>query len=153
MLGLISPKIARFGPERRVFLIEGDALLLPFPDGSLDAVAISFGIRNIMDRRGDALREMRRVLRPGGVILILELAVPTNQIVRPFALFHMRHIVPFIGWMLHGKREPYTYLNRSIEEFPKPEDFLRDIGEAGFGETRVSGMTFGAVRVWEGRKP
>lgn len=151
MLGLARHKITHSGQDRKILLIEGDALSLPFPDGSLDAVTISFGIRNIMARRGEALREMRRVLRPGGVVLILELTVPTNPVVRPFALFHMRHIIPLIGGVLHGEQSPYHYLNQSIEEFPKPEDFLREIGEAGFVETRVSGMTMGAVQVWEGR--
>lgn len=153
MLDLARPKLARPEFHRRVFLIEGDALSLPFPDGSLDAVTISFGIRNLVERRGDVLREIRRVLRPGGAVLILELAVPSHPLIRPFALFHMRHIIPFIGGLLHGNRAPYRYLDRSIEEFPKPGEFLREMREAGFGETRVSGMTLGAARIWEGRKP
>jgi demethylmenaquinone methyltransferase/2-methoxy-6-polyprenyl-1,4-benzoquinol methylase len=148
MLGLALPKLA----GSPALLIEGDALALPFPDGSLDAVTMSFGIRNLVDRRGEVLREIRRVLRPGGAVLILELAVPSHPLIRPFALFHMRHIVPLVGACLHGNRAPYRYLDRSIEEFPKPAEFLREMREAGFGETRVSGMTLGVARIWEGRK-
>lgn len=151
MLSIARNKIERSGIAERTLLVEGDALSLPFPDRSMDAVTISFGIRNLAGRRMDVLREIRRVLSPGGVVLILELSVPSHPLVRPFALFYMRHVVPFLGGIITGTRAPYRYLNRSIEEFPAPEVFLREIRESGFEDATVDGMMCGVVRIWEGK--
>lgn len=99
---------------------------LPFPAGSFDAVTCAFGVRNFVHLE-QGLSEMMRVLKPGGRMVILELATPDNPLVRPFYNLYTKRIIPWLGKRIAGSREAYTYLPQSIERFPKGEKFLRII--------------------------
>lgn len=129
-------------PERIVFR-QGDALALPLPDRDFDAVTISFGLRNLADRdRG--LREMRRVLRPGGRLYVLEFSQPQPWF-RPIYFFYLRHILPRVAGWLTGDRAAYGYLNDTIEQFPDRPALAAEITRAGFKPVAAIGLTFGIV--------
>ncbi|MSU23989.1 MAG: bifunctional demethylmenaquinone methyltransferase/2-methoxy-6-polyprenyl-1,4-benzoquinol methylase UbiE [Opitutus sp.] len=121
----------------------GDGLALPLVDASVDAVTIAFGLRNLADRaRG--LREMRRVLRPGGRLFVLEFSQPATWF-RPLYFFYLRKILPFIAGLATGDRAAYAYLNETIEQFPDRATLAEEIGAAGFTGVAGHGMTFGIV--------
>lgn len=151
MLALGRTKVEAAGLGARVTLDEGDAQALPFEDGRFGLVTISFGIRNVPDRLR-ALREMRRVLAPGGRLGILELGEPRTGILRALSRFHVHTLVPLLGALL-SRDDEYAYLARSIAAFPAPEDFARMIGEAGFGDVRVERLSFGALHLYTATAP
>jgi demethylmenaquinone methyltransferase/2-methoxy-6-polyprenyl-1,4-benzoquinol methylase len=148
MLAVGETKLARHSLTPRVSLAEGDAQSLPYPDGSFDAVTIAFGIRNVPDRPR-ALREMARVLKPGGRLVVLELSEPRRGILGPLARFHVHHVVPRIGALLSGARE-YRYLQASIAAFPDPETFASMIREAGLVDVSFVSQTFGVAAIHVG---
>jgi len=111
--------------------VQGDLLALPFPDGSFDAATIGFGIRNVADLDG-GLRELRRVLRPGGRLAILEITRPRG-ILRPFFSLWFDRLVPFAGRVLPGG-SAYAYLPESVRRFPGAEELAEAVGRAGFGD-------------------
>jgi demethylmenaquinone methyltransferase/2-methoxy-6-polyprenyl-1,4-benzoquinol methylase len=120
-----------------------DALALPFPDGSFDAVTIGFGLRNFDDLEA-GLREIRRVLTPGGRLVILEFSRPRGIVGGCYRLY-CRRVLPAIGGLLSGEAQAYRYLERSVGEWPGVEALSERLRGAGF--TAVSGraMTFGIV--------
>lgn len=135
----------------RLVLLAGDAQRLEFPDGYFDGATIAFGIRNVPDRlRG--LREMRRVVRPGGKVVVLELAQPRRGWLALGPRFYIRVVVPLIGALLSGRRE-YRYLQRSIHAFPPANEFADLMQTAGLSEVRYRSMTFGAVTLFVGTVP
>lgn len=126
--------------------IGGDALKLPFPDDSFDAITTGFGMRNVVDIEA-ALREMHRVAKPGGRIACLEVAQPRSALIRWGHRFYFTRVVPIIGALVGGNREAYTYLPQSAQQFPPPEH-LRDLFEAaGWRQVRYTLLGFGAVAV------
>lgn len=125
----------------------GDGLALPLADESVDAITISFGLRNLADRhRG--LREMRRILRPGGRLLVLEFSQPDAWF-RPVYFFYLKRILPRIAGLVTGDRAAYDYLNRTITEFPDRAVLAAEIRAAGFSTVSAEGMSFGAVALHE----
>ena len=140
MLEIGGRKAADRGLEQSVRFVEGDALDLPFPAGSFDAVTIAFGLRNLEDYRA-GLREMARVIRPGGYLAILEFSVPTLPLLRQLYLFYFTKILPRIGAAVSGREGPYSYLPASVREFPAPRLLCRTLQEEGFGEARDRGLT------------
>lgn len=126
-----------------------DVERLPFGDASFDAVTCAFGVRNFVHLE-QGLSEMLRVLKPGGRMVILELATPDSSLIRPFYNLYTRRIIPWLGQRLAGSREAYTYLPRSIERFPKGDAFLQLIQNSGFRiqESCQRKMTFGVCRMY-----
>jgi len=151
MLDIGRQKVSRQGLHDAVELVEGDAQALDASDDSFDALTMAFGIRNVPDRPR-ALREMRRILRPGGRLAILELSEPRNGVLAFFARLHVRHIVTITGALISGPAE-YAYLRSSIEAFPPPEAFSKVIAEAGFEDVRFEPLTFGACVLFTARAP
>jgi len=122
---------ARSASEREVGLALGDACALPLSTASADLVTIAFGIRNVGDR-GAGLREIARVLRPGGRLLILEFGNPRNRLVARAYGIYFRRILPRLGGWISGDPGAYTYLPDSVAAWPSAEDFGREIARAGF---------------------
>lgn len=114
--------------------LRGDVLALPFADGSFDAATVGFGVRNVADLEL-ALRELRRVLRPGGRLAVLEITRPRGGL-RPFFSVWFDRVVPLLGRVLPGGRA-YTYLPASVRRFPDAEELVAILGRAGFAEVRV----------------
>jgi demethylmenaquinone methyltransferase/2-methoxy-6-polyprenyl-1,4-benzoquinol methylase len=132
---------------REIDWVEGDALALPFPDGSFDAATVGFGVRNLTDLdRG--LRELQRVLRPGGRLAILEIARPRG-LLAPFYRLWFDAVIPLAGKLLPGG-SAYTYLPASVRRFPDPEGLARLMDESGFGEIRWRLFAGGIVALHTG---
>lgn len=123
---------------------------IPFPDGSFDAVTIAFGIRNVVDR-GQGLREMYRVLTPGGRAVILEFSTPRSQLFKALYYFYFLRILPFIGG-LFSHFSAYKYLPDSVLEFPTQEEFKSLMAAAGFHDLRHVDLTCGIATVYVGDK-
>ena len=122
---------------------QGDGLDLPLPEQCVDAVTISFGLRTLADRnRG--LREMRRVLRPGGRLLVLEFSQPSPWF-RPIYYFYLSKILPRLAGLVTGDRAAYQYLNNTIAEFPDRAALANEIRDAGFTTVSAEPLTFGIV--------
>jgi demethylmenaquinone methyltransferase/2-methoxy-6-polyprenyl-1,4-benzoquinol methylase len=146
MLAIAADKVARRGLTARVTLVRGDAQQLPYGDAEMDAVTIAFGIRNVPDRPA-ALREMARVVRPGGRIAVLELGEPRRGLLARAARFHTHHVVPRLGALLSGARE-YRYLQRSIAAFPPADEFAQLMTGAGLAVLEVAPLTFGVCTLY-----
>ena len=140
--------IARQKAPMVTFMI-ADAEHLPFPDASFDAVTCAFGVRNFVHLE-QGLNEMLRVLKPGGQLVILELATPDSPLVKPFYNLYTRRIIPWLGSRIAGNREAYPYLPASIERFPKGDAFLEKIRNSQFPilNCRQRKLTFGVCRLY-----
>ncbi|MGA2134185.1 MAG: class I SAM-dependent methyltransferase [Bryobacteraceae bacterium] len=137
---------AKVGPR----LFEADALRLPLADASLDLVTVAFGFRNLANYDA-GLREMRRVLRGGGVAAILEFSQPPNALFGALYTFYSRRVLPAIGGALSGSRDAYAYLPESVRKFPGPEELARMMRAAGFGGVAFERLTGGIVALHLGR--
>jgi demethylmenaquinone methyltransferase/2-methoxy-6-polyprenyl-1,4-benzoquinol methylase len=146
MLAVATLKLAKLGLDGRVALIEGDAQALPQASCEIDAATIAFGIRNVPDRPR-ALRELARVVRPGGTIAVLELGEPKRSLLGRAARFHTRHVVPRIGALLSGKRE-YRYLQASVAAFPPNDEFAQIMRDSGLDVRKVIPLTFGVCTLF-----
>ena len=148
MLDVGRVKVACPGPVGRACTLAlGIAEELPFEDGTFDAVSIAFGIRNVPDRPKRALREMARVTRPGGRVVILELAEPRGGLMGPLARFHVHTVVPWVGGLISGSHE-YRYLQRSIAAFPPADEFAELMTEAGLDVLETRPLTFGVSTLY-----
>ncbi|HEX4747106.1 MAG TPA: ubiquinone/menaquinone biosynthesis methyltransferase, partial [Gaiellaceae bacterium] len=130
--------------------VQGDALALPFTDGEFDAATVGFGVRNLADLEA-GLRELGRVLRPGGKLAVLEITRPRG-ILKPFFRFWFDVLVPFAGRVLPGG-QAYTYLPASVRRFPGPDDLSALLGRAGFEDVHYRLLGGGIVALHVGTKP
>ncbi len=128
----------------RALLFESDALRLPVADAMLDLITVAFGFRNLANYEA-GLREMRRVLRPGGTAAILEFSQPPNRLFGAMYQFYSRRVLPWIGGALSGSRDAYNYLPESVRKFPSPEELADQMRAAGFQNVRYELMTGGIV--------
>lgn len=149
MLAIGRTKVDAKGAK--VTLEVGDAQKLPYADASFDACCMSFGIRNVPDRDA-ALREMARVVRPGGRVAILELSEPREGMLAFFARLWIRQAVPRIGAFLSGSRE-YRYLQESIAAFPPPDEFAAQMERAGLRTVATRPLTFGVCCLYVAEVP
>jgi demethylmenaquinone methyltransferase/2-methoxy-6-polyprenyl-1,4-benzoquinol methylase len=132
--------------------INGDALNMPFPDASFDLVASAFGFRNLANyERG--LREIARVLKPGGRIAILEFSEPTNSAMAGMYRFYFKRILPVIGGVISGNKAAYAYLPSSVSNFPTPPELGKLLCKTGFLGVRHQAWNFGSVVLHTGRLP
>ena len=130
--------------------VEADALCLPLPNASLDLVTAAFGFRNLADYDA-GLREMARVLRPGGEAGILDFGEPRGLLGTLYR-FYFRRIVPKIGTVVSGVKGPYEYLPASVERFPTPEEMIERMRAVGFREATWTPYTFGIAGLYRARK-
>ncbi|NNE71456.1 MAG: bifunctional demethylmenaquinone methyltransferase/2-methoxy-6-polyprenyl-1,4-benzoquinol methylase UbiE [Rhodothermales bacterium] len=134
----------------KVTLQYGDAEHLPFDDGAFDAATVAFGVRNF-ENLDAGLKEMERVLRPGGQLIVLEFSQPTAFPIKQGYGFYSRHILPRIGGWLSGDSGAYRYLPDSIAVFPHGEDFLNRMRSAGYSDVSQRRLTFGIASIYSGR--
>ena len=152
MLAVMRDKVAKEGLENMISMETGDGEDLHFADGSFDRVTIAFGIRNF-ENREKGLREMLRVLRPGGRLVILELSVPENAFFRWCYNLYFLHILPWIGGRISGDEAAYRYLPASVLHFPGHRTFMATMRECGFADVEHKSLTFGICRLYIGTKP
>lgn len=131
--------------------IVADALQLPFPDHAFDVVTVAFGLRNMADYPA-ALKEMHRVLKPGGRLLILDFSLPGGILRAPYRLY-LHHVLPRMAGWLTGQRDAYEYLGGSIEAFPSGQAMCELLETCGFTETDATPLTGGVVSIYEGTHP
>jgi demethylmenaquinone methyltransferase/2-methoxy-6-polyprenyl-1,4-benzoquinol methylase len=130
--------------------IEADALCLPFAGANFDLITAAFGFRNLADYDA-GLREIARVLRPGGECGILDFGEPRGVVGKLYRLYFKR-VLPAVGTLISGVRGPYAYLPASVERFPQPEDMLDRMRRAGFREASWTPYTFGIAGLYRGKK-
>lgn len=152
MLAVARQKVQRQGLEERIMLEKGDAESLDMvEDCSVDAVTVAFGVRNFENlERG--LEEIRRTLREGGKLVVLELSVPRNKLVRWFYAQYSHRILPRIGGMISKDKQAYIYLPESIDEFPTPERFTEILKSVGFTRVKRRKQHFGVAHIYEAVK-
>lgn len=151
MLHLGWGKIRQRKLEGVFSMVRSDAQAIAAPDGSFDAATIAFGIRNVPDY-AKGLREMHRVLKPGGRALILEFSLPANLLFRALYLWYFRNVLPRIGAVVSGDSYAYKYLNQTVEAFPYGEAFCDVMSAAGFENVRAIPLTFGIASIYRGDK-
>ena len=152
MLEIGRAKIKKKPFQSQVHLQNASALALPFSDETFDCVTLSFGIRNVTDV-DLCLREIVRVLKPGGRALILETSLPKARLLKTFHLFYIRKILPLLGGWISKKKQAYTYLNKTAETFPSGKNFCNLMEQAGFESVQCNPMTFGVVSIYLADKP
>lgn len=151
MMALVEGKAAKAGVADRIRLQVADGENLPFADGAFDRVTCAFGIRNF-EHKEKGLSEFRRVLKPGGKAVILELSVPRNRMVRWAYDLYFTRLLPRIGGAVSGDKAAYRYLPASVHHFPAPQDFCRMMSEAGFRNVRCRTFTGGLCRMFVGER-
>jgi demethylmenaquinone methyltransferase/2-methoxy-6-polyprenyl-1,4-benzoquinol methylase len=139
------------GEKEPVYFAGADALRLPFADGTFDCVTTGFAMRNVVDIEG-AFREMRRVLKPGGRLVCLEVGRPRWAIARLLHGIYTRRIVPLLGRIIAGDADAYAYLPSSMGKFPPPEELARIMRVSGLRNVKFKQLTLGAVAVHWGHK-
>lgn len=132
--------------------VEGDALKLPFADSSFEAVTIAFGLRNLASVEG-GLKELRRVLKPGGRAAILEFSTPVIPGFRALFRFYFTRVLPRIGGMVSGSRGAYEYLPDSVSRFPDQKRLAAMMNDAGFEEVEYKNLTGGVAALHLGTRP
>lgn len=151
MLKLAYEKTRKKSYGHRLLFKEASLLDLPFPDNTFDCVTLSFGIQNVGDV-GRALREIQRVLKDGGTVLILEFSLPSYLWLRKMHLFYLSQILPRVGGFFSKNEGAYDYLHRTILSFPYGEGFCAYLKENGFQEVKARPLTAGIVTLYQGWK-
>ncbi len=128
-----------------------DALYLPFPDNTFEAVVSGFLVRNVIDV-DKCLREQHRVLKPGGIVVALDTTRPANNFLRPLINFHLHVVIPNLGRIITGEADAYTYLPESTETFMEAEKLSLYLEQAGFRQVGFRRLMFGTIAIHWGEK-
>ena len=137
--------------RRRITFEQGDSLHLRFADASFDAVTVAYGVRNF-EHLEEGLREMARVLRPGGTLCVVELSVPRNPLVRVGYNLYAKGIIPMVGRMVSGDSRAYTYLPESIARTPQRGEMTALMTRAGLSDASWRSLTLGVVTIYTATK-
>lgn len=152
MLRFAKDKLRRLSLADRVRLVRADATRLPLASSSVDAAMIAFGIRNVVDP-SRACRELHRVMRDDGRLMILEFGMPRIPGIRAAYRAYFRHLLPRVGGLVSKHGDAYSYLPASVDEFPPPQAFAAMLAQCGFTGVEHRSMTFGIASIFLGRKP
>jgi len=151
MLEIGRDKIKRKGLSDRIQLINADSENIPFEDNSFDVAIVAFGVRNFPDPL-KGLSEMTRVVRAGGMVMVLEFSKPSRFPVRHLYYLYFLRILPLIGRIFSGNREAYRYLPESVMQFPDNEKFMNLMNQAGLSQVRQKRLTSGVASIYTGLK-
>ena len=146
MLSIAAGKL-----PHQITLVEGDALSLPFKEGTFDVVTIAFGLRNLSDI-SSGLKELRRILKPQGRVAVLEFSRPSNSVLRMLFGIYFRNLLPLLGGIISGSRSAYTYLTSSVAQFPDQQQLAVLIEQAGFDRVSYENLTGGIAALHLGRR-
>lgn len=150
MLDLAAQKIG--DARQEIELLEGDALALPFVDQRFDLISVAFGVRNF-ENLENGLKEMQRVIKPGGQVLVLEFGDPRHPLWRAVYRFYSNHLMPLIGGFLTGQRSAYSYLSHSTAHFPCAEQFCNHLQRCGFEKASFRPLSGGIAYLYSAFKP
>ncbi|HET6254290.1 MAG TPA: bifunctional demethylmenaquinone methyltransferase/2-methoxy-6-polyprenyl-1,4-benzoquinol methylase UbiE [Puia sp.] len=151
MLEIGRQKLARLKLNDRITLRSGDSEALPFPDDQFDAITVAFGVRNF-ENLENGLREMKRVLKPGGKLVVLEFSQPRTPGISQLYKAYMRRVAPRIAGIASGNREAYQYLNDSVLAFPEGEQLIRILTGCGYAHTGLRRLSLGICSVYTAEK-
>lgn len=146
-----TKKIAATSFSHKIELRKASALEIPYENSSFHCVTISFGIRNVVDV-GFCLKELLRVLKPGGKVLILETSIPKNKLLQKMHGLYLQRILPKIGGWISKEKSAYEYLHQTAESFPSGNAFCDLLLQAGFEKPRCNPLTLGVVSIYEAKK-
>ena len=147
MMAIGEQKVAKRGYTQQVQFDYGSAQQMPYANASFDTVTCAYGVRNFANM-DEGLNEMYRVLRTGGELMVLEFSYPTNPVIRWGYDLYFTHILPFIGNLFSRDKGAYSYLNRSVKNFPYGEAFCRHLRKAGFSQIKATPLTFGISTIY-----
>lgn len=151
MLEVARTKVLKQGLSERITLMEGNAEHLALDSESVDAVTIAFGIRNFENKKA-CLAELKRLIRPGGHLVILEFSNPTNPLINCLYRFYSHKILPWVGGLISKNRSAYEYLPASVDGFPNPNSFAAIIEKAGFRDVTRRSQSFGIAQIYIAQK-
>lgn len=145
MMKVGREKIRAAGVNAR--MVQGDCENLPYEENEFDRISVGFGVRNF-EHLAIGLKEMHRVLKPNGKLVILELSIPSNPVIRWFYKIYFLKVLPVVGGWISGDRGAYSYLPASVMKFPAPERFVLMLKDAGFNEVSHRAFTFGICSMY-----
>lgn len=151
MVAIGQKKVEALGLASSIVLQTGDSEKIEFEDGCFDVVTVAFGVRNF-EHLKTGLNEMRRVLKKGGKVIILEFSMPEHFPMKQLYQFYFRRILPVLGGWISGNKGAYTYLPESVMKFPQGKAFLEILKESGFEHTTQQKLTFGIASIYVGVK-
>ena len=147
MLDVASKKIEKYGLNDAITVQQGDCLALPFEDASFDAVTVAFGVRNF-EHLLQGYQQMHRVLKPGGMLCVIELSTPRNRMVRWFYDLYTLHIIPWFGALKSHDKSAYRYLPQSIAAVPQGDDMLQLMRNAGLKDATFKRLALGVCTIY-----
>lgn len=151
MVEIAKVKVLKKKLNHKVQFIIGDGQNIPSADNCFDMATISFGIRNFSNPKA-GLVDIYRVLKPGGRAMIMEFSIPKSPFFKAIYFFYFRHLLPFVGNIVSKHKDAYTYLNKTVEDFPYGEAFLQMMREAKFENLKAIPLTFGIATLYIGDK-
>ena len=151
MLEIGRQKIKKLSLENKIELINGDSEAIKFEDNSFDAVTVSFGVRNFQDLE-KGLSEIKRVLKPGGKLMVLEFSKPKLPLVKAVYNFYMKLVTPNMGRLFSKNKNAYKYLDESIKKFPEGKSFINVLDKLGYKETYNKTLSLGICSIYCGIK-
>ena len=144
-------KLRKKGYDKKIELMVGDSEQLPFADNKFDAITVGFGVRNFENLEA-GLKEMLRVLKPGGMVVVLEFSRPRKFPFKQIYNLYFKHLLPLVGRVIAKDNSAYTYLPESVQHFPDGQDFLNILNKTGFNNTQWNPLTFGISSIYTGKK-
>ncbi len=151
MLELGRRKIRKMNLDHKVTLVRGDAEAIFYEENSFDAVTVAFGVRNFEDLE-KGLSEIKRVLRPGGRLLVLEFSRPSLPVIKQFYNFYMKYVTPGVGKLISKNNEAYKYLNNSVQHFPERETFTQILKKLDYRNAFYKTLSLGICTIYCGEK-
>lgn len=149
MLEVAKTKLSKMDEtaKSKISFVQGDSLSMPYTDDAFDLLTVAYGVRNF-ERLSEGLKEMKRVIKPGGVLCIVELSEPANPLIRTFYRLYSRNLIPAVGRLVSKDPRAYTYLPESIAACPQRADMTKLMTEAGFSNPFFKSLTLGVVTIY-----
>ncbi len=151
MLEVGKKKIEKLGLQQRIELLKGDSETISFKSNSFDAVTVAFGVRNFQDLEL-GLSEIKRVLKPGGKLIVLEFTKPKLPVIKNFYNLYLNVITPWIGRVISKNKNAYQYLNESVQKFPEGKDFVQILNKLGYKNASCKTLSLGISSIYCGEK-
>jgi demethylmenaquinone methyltransferase/2-methoxy-6-polyprenyl-1,4-benzoquinol methylase len=151
MLEIGKRKIKERGLQDKMEFLLADSESLPFDNNTFDAITVAFGVRNFENLR-KGLKDMHRVLKPNGSVVILEFSKPKGFPIKQFYFLYFMHILPFIGKLVSKDKTAYSYLPESVQAFPEGNKFVQILADCGFQSTKEIRLSFGIASIYLGNK-
>jgi demethylmenaquinone methyltransferase/2-methoxy-6-polyprenyl-1,4-benzoquinol methylase len=151
MLDIAKKKIEKLGLQQRIELLKGDSETIIFNSNSFDAVTVAFGVRNFQNLEL-GLNEIKRVLKPGGKLIVLEFTKPKLPVIKNFYNLYLNVITPWIGKVISKNKNAYQYLNESVQSFPEGKDFVKILNKLGYKNASCKTLSLGISSIYWGEK-